>query len=418
MFSAINGPLFGLFLLVRVFKGKEDRHRVSERFGVSGTTRPDGPLIWFHAASVGESLALITVIKQLLSLNPDLHVLVTTNTLTSAKILAQTLPERAFHQFQPIDTRSSTRRFLRKWRPDIAVWTESELWPRLMTETAGMGISMYLINARVSDRTKVKWRNWQTVVARLLNMFHRIAVQDTGTHALMAEIGVTEGRAVLTGSTKDGADTLDFDREELSRFQSIFSDRPVWLAASTHIGEDAVILKAQKTLSAGLAIKPVLIIAPRHPDRGESIRDLAHSAGFNTARRTIEKYPSSETDVFVADTMAELGLWYRLAKVSFVGGSLEKIGGHNPYEPIALGSAVLTGPHVFNFADIYQRLGSTGGCITVNDHTQIAQAVQNLLATHQGADMAMRATQTIQAEQSATGTIVQMLNAHLIENQR
>jgi 3-deoxy-D-manno-octulosonic-acid transferase len=238
--SWITGPLYRWLQKRRIVSGKEDASRMAERFGQTELVRPNGKLVWLHAASVGEALSLTTVIQGLLHAEPDLHLLVTTTTLTSARIVGNSLPERTVHQFSPYDTRQATRAFLRNWRPDVAVWTESELWPRLMVETKAAGIPMKLINARASQKTCRVWRRWPRTISTLLGMFDTIAVQERPLVELMQEIGVPCDRIILTGSTKENAAPLSCDVVELESLQSRIAKRPLWLAASTHKGEEEI----------------------------------------------------------------------------------------------------------------------------------------------------------------------------------
>lgn len=375
--SSIAGPLYRLLLRSRLKQGKEVAARIGERFGKTDKARPDGFLVWFHAASVGESQALLTPLHQILAQVPDLHVLVTTTTRTSAELLSQQLPERAMHQFSPVDTEKATRAFLRHWQPDLAIWTESEIWPRLMIETAAQRIPMHLINARVSPKTAERWRSYAKPLSYLLDRFATIATQDEATRNLITDLGIDDTRVTVTGSTKSQAAPLPHDPETLSKLRDVVGARNCWLAASTHPGEEEYALAAHQEM---LQSNPdaLLILVPRHPERAEEVRGMITGAGLSCAQRSQHEALTDATQVYLADTMGEMGLWYRLAPISFVGGSLVPIGGHNPYEPIALGSSVISGPKVYNFEDVYTILDKAGGVTMISDGETLGGAVQRL----------------------------------------
>ncbi len=387
--STVAQPVYRAILKRRVAAGKEDPNRLTERFGKTTTPRPDGKVVWFHAASVGESQALRGAIAQLLKTHGDLFVVITTTTRTSAALLDQQLPNRAVHQFSPIDTPQATKAFLDHWQPDVAVWTESEIWPRLIIETAERHIPMHLINARVSPRTARSWRKWAGTIGALLGRFNSIATQDTATAELILSLGVSPQLVEVTGSTKARAPALSCDRAELKKLSAQIDTRKCWLAASTHRGEEGAVLKAH---AEALRQDPdtLLIIAPRHPERGDEIAELISQAGYNSARRTQQEDIETRTQVYLADTMGEMGLWYRLAPVAFIGGSLEPVGGHNPFEPVGLGAFAISGPHVFNFVEAYKDL-EAGGKIALIEHAddlapavlmRLSAAPDNLQQTH------------------------------------
>lgn len=384
--SSIAGPMYRLLLRSRLKQGKEVATRIGERFGKTDKKRPDGFLVWFHAASVGESQALLTPLHQILAQVPDLHVLVTTTTRTSAELLSQQLPERALHQFSPVDTKQATKAFLRHWQPDLAIWTESEIWPRLMIETAELGTPMHLINARVSPKTAERWRTYGRPLSYLLERFVTIATQDEATRNLITSLGIDDTRVSVTGSTKSQAAPLPHDPGTLSKLRHAVGARNCWLAASTHPGEEEYVLASHQEM---LQSDPdaLLILVPRHPERGVEVRRMITSAGLSCAQRSLHEALNDSTQVYLADTMGEMGLWYRLAPISFVGGSLVPIGGHNPYEPIALGSAVISGPGVYNFGDIYTTLDEVDGVTMISDGERLVDAVQRLQ------DSVLRSTQ-------------------------
>jgi 3-deoxy-D-manno-octulosonic-acid transferase len=388
-------------LTERVAEGKEDPLRLDERRGIAARPRPEGKLIWFHAASVGESLALLELVRQLLAERRDLTILVTTGTVTSAGVMAERLPPRALHQYVPLDARAFVRSFLDHWRPDIAVWTESELWPALICETHARGIPMMLLNARMSKASHDRWRFLRGMVRSLLNRFERALVQDDLTEIYLRRLGMPTDRMEVTGTLKEGAAALPVNTAELESMRAEIGGRPVWVAASTHAGEEEKVLEAHR-LAMRTNPRLLLILVPRHPNRGDEIAGLLEGGGWAFTRRSIGEGPEAEAPVYLADTMGELGLWYRLAPVSFVGGSWEPIGGHNPFEPAALGSAILHGPYVTNFVDIYQRLTEARAARLVSAPQRLAEAVDELLSPDRAAAMAHAAWEVVSAGADVT----------------
>ncbi|MFV0243714.1 MAG: 3-deoxy-D-manno-octulosonic acid transferase [Qingshengfaniella sp.] len=374
----------------RLAEGKEHSGRLEERMGRASVSRPEGPLIWFHAASVGESLALLELIRLLLEEDPALTCLITTGTVTSSEILAARMPERCLHQFVPLDLQPYVRGFLAHWRPDLAVWTESELWPNLILDTRAAGIPLVMLNARLSDRSIKRWQ-WAPRAARtILSCFDLVQAQDQRTAAALARFGVPGDRLQVTGSLKEGSPPLACDEAERSRLTRLLQGRLVWLAASTHPGEDEMMIAAHMQISRSMP-RLMMILAPRHPARGDAVSDLLTEAGVTHARRSRQQDPDAGTQVLLADTMGEMGLWYRLAPVSFVGGSLVDVGGHNPFEPAALGSAILHGPHVDNFEDIYSRLDAAGGARAVARSEDLPDALDRVIRPDISAPMALAA---------------------------
>lgn len=395
-------------LAKRLASGKEDPARLDERRGIASVARPEGALIWFHAASVGEALSILELLRRLEENRPDLRFLVTTGTVTSAAVMGRRLPERVIHQFVPMDARAYVRRFLDHWRPDLAVWTESELWPALMIETHARAIPMVLLNARMSRKSADRWR-WLGGAARvLLGLFDHAQVQDRDTAFRLRRLGMEDTKITITGTLKEGAAALPHDEDERAQFVRLLDNRPTWLAASTHAGEEEMVLDAHRI---ALRSNPrlLLILVPRHPDRGDEIETALQSGGWVYARRSTQGRPDRDCQVYLADTLGELGLWYRISALSFVGGSLVPIGGHNPFEPAALGSAIIHGPHVENFADIYARLGQAGAAWVVSGADDLARAVDALTEPDRAALMANAAWDVASAGAEVTDRAVDLL---------
>jgi len=384
--SAVADPFVHRIYQRRLAAGKELAGRAAERKGMASIPRPPGRLVWFHAASVGETLSIVDVVRRLLDEQTDLSVLLTSNTVSSARILADALPARCIHLFSPYDARLAIRRFLDHWRPDLAIWVESELWPRMLVETSRRGIPMLLINGRVSEKTSRRWLRWPRTARVLLSPFRHILTQDDETARTMIRIGVPGDRVTVSGSTKGSLAPLQADANELISIGNALSGRSCWLAASTHEGEEEVTVRAHELAfrqDRGQApeetdVTPLLVIAPRHPERGGGLANRLRQQGWSVALRSAKEVPDRATDIYIADTIGEMGIWYRLCPVAFLGGSLPEIGGHNPYEPIKLDCAVIHGPNVFNFKDIFATLIEAGGSFCATNAEEIADRLLEL----------------------------------------
>lgn len=408
--TRVLDPVYRGVVSRRKATGKEDPLRYHERFGHSSIVRPKGTLIWMHAASVGETQSLLGLIPALLEARDELSILVTSGTRTSAELMARDLPNGAMHQFAPIDTPSAVRRFLTHWRPDMAVWVESEIWPRMLVETKAQGIPMVLLNARVSQKSLERWGFARRAAGSIFSLFDAITVQDQATDALLASLGVKSEKRFLTGSLKSElAPALPAEGDieaELKYLQS----RQVWVAASTHKGEDTIILSAHKSLPEG----SLLILVPRHPERGAEIIEQSRALGLETGSRASGDQLQDNWQVYVADSIGEMGLWYRGAKVSFVGGSLvEGVGGHNPFEPILLGSNVVTGPYTSNFKDTYQMLHEAKAVHQVADADDLRDAVLRLWQSDAADVQLAHARACLSAQHSITHETRDRVLAHL-----
>ena len=376
--SIALGPAINLYLGRRLARGKEDPERFAERRGHASRARPAGPLVWVHAASVGEAVSILSLIDRLLVERPCLSVLVTTGTVTSARLLAHRLPaDRAWHQYVPIDRPADVRRFLAHWRPDLAVWIESELWPNLVTETHAQRVPLLLLNGRMSLRSFRGWQRFPGLIGPLLRSFALCLAQDAAQAERFQQLGAAE--ATTVGDLKAAAAPLPVDENKFAELAAAFAGRPLWLAASTHEGEEDVAAVAHRALmrqARGL----LTIIAPRHPARGDAVEAMLAARGLNVARRSLGQAVDRATDIYLADTLGELGLFYRLAGIAFVGGSITRKGGHNPLEAALLDCAILHGPDMSNCAAMARALASVGATMTVTDGPSLAAAVGRLLA--------------------------------------
>jgi 3-deoxy-D-manno-octulosonic-acid transferase len=374
LYRGVMRALSPTVLRTRVKRGKEDPARLGERNGQASRPRPDGTLIWIHGASVGESLAALPLVSALLR-RPARTVLVTTGTRSSARLMLERLPAGALHQYVPMDSRAFVRRFLAHWRPDLALFVESELWPNLILETRARGVPMALVNARLSERSFRGWRRAAGLARALLSSFDTCLAQDDSVASRLTALGAPSVR--MAGSLKADATPLPVDDSALAAFLSAVGARPVFLAASTHPGEEEIILEIAEMLRRERA-EMLTIIVPRHPERGKAIAELAAARKLGVGRRANHDTLTSQIAVYVADTLGELGLFYRAAPFAFLGGSLVAHGGQNPLEPARLGVGVLSGPHVENFAAIFQTLLDTEGAWLVRSKAELFAQVDAL----------------------------------------
>jgi len=373
--TALGTPLAGPFLSVRLKRGKEDPRRVGERRGRAGLSRPAGRLVWLHGASVGEAVSLLPFVERITRAGAS--ALVTTGTVTSAALLSQRLPPGALHQYAPLDSPFFLRRFLAHWRPDAALIAESELWPNMIVELKRAGSPLAMINGRISERSFNRWRRAPGLIGALLSRFDLCLARSEGDGERLTALGAT--RVLVAGDIKFDAPALPADRRELAELSGLASGRQIWIAASTHDGEERIAAAAHKRL-AQVFPDALTLIAPRHPERGgEILRDL-EAQGLVCALRSRGGRPGPETSVYICDTIGELGLFYRLAGVVFVGKSFAGGGGQNPIEPARLASAILHGPMVGNFRDVYAALDEAGGALEIARPEDLGDALVALFA--------------------------------------
>jgi 3-deoxy-D-manno-octulosonic-acid transferase len=363
-------PLAGMLLSHRLRRGKEDPRRLAERRGESTVARPAGPLVWVHGASVGEVAAIIPLVERIAS--KDFKVLVTSGTVGSAKLCEQRLPAGVIHQFVPWDTPRFIARFLDHWKPNLALFTESDLWPNTIVMSHARRIPLILVNGRLSERSFNRWRYAPATIGALLGRFDLCLAQSPAYATRYRDLGAP--RIATTGNLKLDVPEPPADRDSLQALQSAIGGRTTIAAASTHAGEEIALIDAHRKLQHSFP-QLLTMIAPRHPDRGLGIAEIASAAGLSASRRSQGRLPDGETDIYVVDTLGELGLVYRLAPIVFVGGSLASHGGQNPVEPIKLGAAVLHGPHVWNFAEIYAALDAAHGAEQVTDGGRLTARV-------------------------------------------
>jgi 3-deoxy-D-manno-octulosonic-acid transferase len=409
--TAMLEPAVVGLLYWRQRKGLEERTRLGERRGYPSRQRPRGNLAWVHGASVGETLSLIPVIERLTQ--RGLSVLVTSGTKTSAGLVSRRLPPGAFHQFVPLDVPRYVRRFLEHWSPDLALVAESEIWPNIVVELDKRSIPLILVNGRMSDRSFERWRKLPRIIGSLLERFALCIAQTTEDAERLARLGAP--RVVMAGNLKFDASPPPADPRMVANLSGMIAGRPVWLAASTHPGEESAIVAVHRAL---MQRHPHLltIIAPRHPHRGADVAAIVENGGLRAGRRSLGMHPDRATDVYVADTIGEMGLLYRLSPIVLMGGTLVPIGGHNPIEPAKLGAAILHGPHVHSAKEIYAALDEAHASFEVLDSNALARALNQLLGDASLArKMARAGSETVQALGGAVDRTMQSIEPFIVQ---
>jgi len=406
-------PLTPWLLAERLDRGREHPTRLAERRGEASLPRPDGPLVWVHGASVGEMLAVVPLIERIKA--RDVSVLVTTGTVTSAALADQRLPAGVLHQFVPLDAPKFVNRFLDHWRPDMALFVESDLWPNLILASSERKIPLIIVNGRVSERSFGRWRLASGLIAALLGRFDLCLAQSPDNAQRFSRLGAQ--RVTSTGNLKLDVPAPPADVPTLNRLKALIGLRDVIAAASTHPGEETAVIAAHRRLRAK---NPTLltVIAPRHPARGESIAEIGKVAGLSVGLRSRGELPKRDVDIYIADTVGELGLVYRLAPIVFMGGSLATHGGQNPIEAIRLGAAVLHGPCVWNFAEIYSTLDKAHGAELVLDEEALTARLAAWLGDPAArAAVVAAATETIDKLGGALDRTLAALDPYLMQLQ-
>lgn len=367
-------PLIGGYIGWRVSKGKEDRVRRHERYGKASRERPAGPLVWMHAASVGETVAVLGVVEHLLA--NRINVVLTTGTVTSAGVAAERLGDRVIHQYVPLDLKPAVSRFLGHWSPDLAIMAESEIWPVTILELGARRVPQVLVNGRMSDRSFARWRRRPFLAEALFeNLAHVVAQSEVDGERFQA-LGARP--VTVSGNLKVDTPLPPVDSDLLARMKSMLGARPVWAAVSTHPGEEEAAADVHRMLRRRHA-DLLTIIVPRHPERAPAIKAALCEKGLQVASRSDNEAITAQTDILLGDTIGEMGLYLRLTEIAFMGRSLTVEGGQNPIEPAMLGTAVLSGANVQNFRDSYARLLERGGARLVRDTQMLAGAVNFLI---------------------------------------
>ncbi|MDI6834979.1 MAG: lipid IV(A) 3-deoxy-D-manno-octulosonic acid transferase [Rhizobiaceae bacterium] len=401
-------PLAGPLLAFRAAKGKEDRARRLERFGYPSADRPHGPLVWIHAASVGETLAVVGLMRELR--RRDINVLLTTGTVTSAELVRLRLDGEIIHQYVPLDLRPAVRRFLDYWGPDIAISVESEIWPTTLGELDRRHIPQILVNARMSDRSFERWHRHNSIAEALFSRLSLVIAQSDVDAERFRDLGAWP--VAVSGNLKVDGDAPPCDMAVLARYREQIGHRKTWAAISTFEGEEKIAVMVHRALKAHVGL--LTIIVPRHPERCDELEAMMVEKGLKVARRTRDDAITPDTDVFLGDTIGEMGLYLRLTEIAFVGRSITGQGGQNPLEPAMLGCAVLSGPNVENFRDSYQRLVRNGNARIVRDAEMLAKAVHflsvNDLARHKMIDAG---TETLQEMRGALVATIKGLEPYI-----
>ena len=383
-------PVAPLILALRSAKGKEIPGRRSERYGKAPLDRPTGPLVWVHAASVGETNAVMPLIE--LIVETGTNVLLTTVTVTSSQVAEKRLPKGAFHQFIPLDIPPYINRFLNHWQPDLALFVESEMWPIIMTELNQRDIPLIVVNGRMSQRSFERWSKLPFAVQQMFANVPLCLAQTEDDRKRYVELGVSH--VEVTGNLKFDVPPPTADEAELQSLRTAIGGRPVWIAASTHPGEERLLAGAHKRMAARMP-DLLTIIVPRHPERGEEIENEINGFVKHIQRRSIKSTIDKDTHIYICDTLGELGLFYRLSRIAFVGGSLVVHGGQNPIEPARLGCAILHGPNTHNFKEIYEALDASGGGECLNAERDLIQALARMFASpaevHRRSELAKQA---------------------------
>ena len=367
-------PVIGGYIVWRVSKGKEDRARRYERYGHAAAPRPPGPLIWMHAASVGETMAVLGLVEHFLS--SGINIVLTTGTVTSARVAAERLGDRVTHQYVPLDLKPAISRFLNHWKPDLAIIAESEIWPMTILELGARRVPQVLVNGRMSDRSFERWSKRPSLAEALFENLAHVVAQSEVDGERFRRLGARP--VTVSGNLK--VDTLrpPVDKQALAALRQAIGGRKTWAAVSTHAGEEEIAADVHCMLRKRYP-DLLTIIVPRHPERAADLKAAFEERGLKVALRSKAESITPETEIFLGDTIGEMGLYLRLTEIAFVGRSLAGEGGQNPLEPAMLDTAVLSGPNVQNFRDAYRRLIERGGAKLVRDGQMLAGAVNLLL---------------------------------------
>ncbi len=367
-------PFMGPFLRMRASRGKEERQRRYERYGYPSADRPSGPVVWFHAASVGESIAILPLVQHVNDLG--ISTILTTGTVTSAQMIRTRLPDKCNHQYVPLDLKPALERFLDHWKPDLSIFTESEIWPMTLMELSSRNIPRILVNARLSDRSYKRWKSSYGLAETLFGALSHVIAQSELDAGRFKSLGAWP--VEISGNLKVDTDSLPYDEYELDRLQNTINGRPVWVAVSTHEGEEQACGNIHRQLK--LKIPNLLtVIVPRHPNRANGVTALLRDDGLFVAQRSQNEKITAQTDIYMGDTIGEMGLYLRASQVAFMGKSLKSTGGQNPLEPAMIGVPVVSGHEVHNFRDVYNNLLEKEAVRLVSDEEMLAANLEFLL---------------------------------------
>lgn len=364
------------YIQKRIEIGKEDVKRFNERIGRPQKERPEGKLIWFHGASVGESVSMLPLINRLLESSPDVHVMVTTGTTTSADLMAKRLPERAFHQYIPIDNPSFTNRFVKYWQPDLVLWFESDFWPAMLSTIKKKNIPLILVNGRISNKSFKRWQQFDYISKELLSCFTFCLGQSEEDAYRLRVLGARDSTCL--GNLKFAGLPIPVDAAKKNEIISQIGNRRLFCISSTHDNEEYQLGRQLPKLFADFP-DLLVIIAPRHPQRGADVQNQLQELGLQTALRSAGQPITAQTQVYIADTIGELGIWYGICPIVFIGGSLIPHGGQNFMEPSRMKDAVIVGPYMHNFTEAMQRAQKANAIIQATDAAEVISNVHQLL---------------------------------------
>ncbi len=417
LFTILFRPLLVVYLYWRKFIGKEDQLRIGERFGRASLDRPKGKLCWIHAASIGESLSLLPLIKALEMKYPDFNFLITTITVSSTKIITRHIKDfkRTCHQYAVIDDAFSVESFLDHWKPDIAIWAESELWPNMIIKASGK-CPIILVNARLSERSFNRWRYIRPILKNILGKFSLILTQTSEDHKRFSHF-IRDSRLMLTGHLKWDAEVLPYDQMQYEMLRDNIGKRKLWLAASTHKGEEEIIIHLHKQLKKQFP-DLLTIIVPRHAERGNEIESYIRPHRISYATRSKQEQLTDLTEIYLADTMGELGLFYRIARIVFIGGSFIPHGGQNPLEAARLECVIISGLNTYNFKEIYDELFKAGAAIQALSPQMCAETLSMLLALPKKVEDIAKKAQKLSQEKRGTTEKILALIAPFMESNR
>jgi 3-deoxy-D-manno-octulosonic-acid transferase len=409
LLTSAGRPLVPLFLWARIARGKEDVARVDERRGMAAHARPEGRSVWMHGASIGECLSLLPCMEEFVA--RGFHVVVTSGSVGSARVLGERLPAGALHQFFPLDVYQYALRFLDHWQPEIVLVAESEIWPNIFRAIRKRRLPLVVVNARLSPTSFNRWRRARKAAADVFGSIDLCLVQTKEDGERFAALGTKHVR--LVGNMKFDATPPPADPAELSDLSGRIGARPAWAAVSTHDGEEEIVADAHLALRS--QFPPLLtIIAPRHPRRADAVAQMLVCKGLRLARRSHGATVDNDTDIYLADTLGVTGLVYRLCKLAFIGRSLTAKGGQNPIEAAKLNCAILHGPHVGNFREVYAALEAGEGAFVVEDPQTLSNAVAWLLSDAQALRGTARNAAHIAEEHSgATARVMQAIAPYL-----
>ncbi len=401
-------PFLGSYLALRATKGKEEHSRRRERYGFASVERPEGPLVWAHAASVGETTAVIPLIEEVLK--RGIYVVLTTGTVTSASVARERLGSDVIHQYVPLDLKPAISRFLDHWKPDLALMAESEIWPMTILELGARRMPQVLVNGRLSDRSFASWGKRPQLAEALFENLSLVVAQSEEDADRFLTLGARP--VAVSGNLKVDTSPPPWDEMELRRISQRIGGRGVWAAVSTHAGEETIAAEVHEALDP--RHKPLTIIVPRHPERADEIENMLTGRGLKVARRSRGQVITTETQIYLGDTIGEMGLYLNLAGIAFVGRSMAANGGQNPLEPAMLDCAILSGRNVQNFRDSYRALLKNGGARLVNDTEMLAKSVDFLLGNRRAADkMRKAARETVDELSGALPRTVRALEPYI-----